>query len=259
MSSISIFTIATNKYFEYWKNMVVSADKYLFLFDEVTFHVFTNFDSNLFENELKRVKIVFHRVPDLKWPQATLYRYKYIYEYGTNLESDYFAHIDADMLIVPHNSKPISSLLEEEEVGLVMHPGYWRVNFPERVFFYLNNFKYLLKDILLIIKYGSFGTWSKNRNSKAFVKRSDRKKYFCGAVWFGKKDAILELANELSKFTDLDLELNSIPAWNDESYLNYWATKNRFKNLNPTFCYDENYKNLEYLNPKIIALDKNKL
>ena len=226
MANVVVFTIATNKYFEYWKKMITSADRYLFLYDDITFHVFTNFGPQSFNNELKRVKIVFHKIPDLKGPKATLYRYRYIYEYGMKLESDYFVHIDADMLIVPHDSKPISSLLEQEEVGLVEHPGYWRV---------------------------------KNKKSKAFVSRVHRKKYFCGAVWFGKKDAILKLAYELATFTDLDLEWSYIPSWNDESYLNYWATKNRFKHLDPSFCYDESYKNLDYLNPKIIALDKTKL
>jgi len=259
MANITVFTIATNKYFEYWKKMITSADRHLFLHDDITFHVLTNFGSQSFNNELKRVKIVFHKIPDLKWPKATLYRYKFIYEYGMNLESDYFLHIDADMLVVPHDSKPISSLLEQEEVGLVEHPGYWRVNFPEKFFFYSNNLKFLLKDILLFIRNGNLGTWSKNRKSKAFVSRVHRKKYFCGAVWFGKKDAILKLAHELATFTDLDLESNCIPSWNDESYLNYWATQNRFKHFDPSFCYDESYKNLDYLNPKIIALDKNKL
>lgn len=259
VSKIAVFTIATNKYYELWKKMVKSADRNLFLKDDITFHVFSNFDQNNFNIELSRVNIVFYKIPDLRWPHATLYRYKYIYEYGQNLDFDYFVHIDADMLIVPHESEAISSILASEEVGLVMHPGYWRIEFPERFYFYLNNLRYFLKDTLLIIKYGNLGTWSKNKNSKAFVERYRRKKYFCGAVWMGKKAAILQLAQKLSELTDSDLMSNSIPSWNDESYLNYWATRNRFKVLNPSFCYDQDYKNLEYLNPKIIALDKNKL
>jgi hypothetical protein len=259
MSKIIVFTIATNKYFEYWKSMVISADKFLFLHDQITFHVFTNHDKSLLNTELNRVEVVFHKIPDLKWPNATLYRYKYIYEWGINLESDFFIHIDADMLIVPHKSVPISELLGENEVGLVLHPGYWRINFPERIGFYINNFKYFLKDLIIITKYGNLGTWCKNKRSKAFVKRIKRKKYYCGAVWFGKKNAILKLANELQKFTETDLKQNEIPAWNDESYLNHWATNNHFKNFDPSFCFEESYKNLEYLNPVIIALDKNRL
>jgi hypothetical protein len=60
-------------------------------------------------------------------------------------------------------------------------------------------------------------------------------------------------------FLAADLESKNIPAWNDESYLNNWATKNKFKILNSSFCFAENYKNLESLNPIIIALDKDKL
>ncbi len=239
--------------------MVISADKFLFLHDQVTFHVFTNHDKNSLNTELNRVEVVFHKIPDLKWPNATLYRYKYIYEWGINLEGDFFVHIDADMLIVPHKSVPISELLGENEVGLVLHPGYWRINFPERVGFYINNLKYFLKDLMIITKYGNLGTWCKNKKSKAFVKRTKRKKYYCGAVWFGKKNAILKLADELQKFTETDLKLNNIPAWNDESYLNHWAISNNFKNFDPSFCFEESYNNLDYINPIIIALDKNRL
>lgn len=259
MSKIAIFTIATNRYFEYWKNMVKSADKYLFLSDQITFHVFTNHDDNSFFQELNRVKVVYHKIPDLKWPQATLYRYKYISENGMSLESDFFIHIDADMLILPHKSAPISELLNGNEVGLVMHPGYWRIKFPERISFYVNNPKYFLRDLMVTLQYGNLGTWCKNKNSKAFVKRFDRKKYYCGAVWFGKKIAILNLTRDLHKFTEADLRSNNIPIWNDESYLNYWATNNNFKIFDPLFCFEETYKNLEYLNPVIIALDKKKL
>ena len=172
------------------------------------------------------------------------------------LESDYFVHIDADMLVVPHDSKPISSLLEQEEVGLVEHPGYWRVNFPEKFFFYSSNLKFLLKDILLLIRNGNLGTWSKNKKSKAFVSRVHRKKYFCGAVWFGKKDAILKLAYELATFTDLDLQCSYIPSWNDESYLNWYASGNKHNELSPLFCSDGKVDQLFVEKPYIKAVHK---
>jgi len=156
-----------------------------------------------------------------------------------------------------------STLVKEEilngkSIALVMHPGYWRVDFPQKLFFYLKNFKFILKDIFLFIHYGNLGTWSKNRRSRAFVSRSNRRKYYCGAVWFGKKNDILNLATELDTYTDFDLKNKNIPEWNDESYLNYWASKNDFVSLTPSFCYEESYKNLEYLNPFIIAVDKEK-
>ena len=100
--------------------------------------------------------------------------------------------------------------------------------------------------------------WSKNKSNKAFVKRLNRQKYYCGAVWFGKKDSILELANQLQNSTEFDLKNNNIPEWNDESYLNYWASINDHNTLSPSFCFEESYKNLFYLNPIIIALDKRK-
>jgi hypothetical protein len=260
MAKVAVFTIATNKYFDYWENMVKSADKYLFLEDDLTFHVFTNIDVNVstFNRKLNRTNIMTHKISNLGWPYDTLFRYKYISKYGQNLQYDYYVHIDADMLIVPHTSLAIKKLLNGKSIALVSHPGYWRIKYPKKLFFYSKNIKYVLRDLSLILKYGNLGTWSKNKKSKAFVKRKSRKKYYCGAVWFGEKAAVLKLASELDQNTDFDLENNNIPEWNDESYLNYWATKNDFTTLLPTLCYEESYKNLEYLNPIIIALEKNK-
>jgi hypothetical protein len=260
VAKIAVFTIATNKYFQFWESMVESADKYLFLDDELTFHVFTNIniEASVFNKKLKRTSIIVHKIPNLVWPNATLFRYKYISEYGEDLKYDYFLHIDADMLIVPHINLTIAELLNGSSIALVSHPGYWRVSFPKNLSFYCRNFKYAIKDMILIVKYGNIGTWSKNKKSKAYVKRYNRKKYYCGAVWFGEKSSILRLANELHQYTNFDLEGSNIPTWNDESYLNNWASKNNFRSLTPSFCYEESYKNLEYLNPIIIALDKSR-
>ena len=238
--------------------MVISADRYLFMSDDITFHVFTNsdFDLNVFNKNLKRVETVLHKIPDLGWPDATLYRYKYISEYGLDIEADYFVHIDADMLVVPHSSQPIKELLKNKSVALILHPGFWRVRYPKRFYFYAKNVKYIIKDIILYCSYGNLGTWGKNKKSKAYVRRSKRKRYFCGAFWLGEKFAIIKLSSELNTDTNIDLKSGNIPKWNDESYLNSWATKNDFEVLSPELCYEESYKNLEYLNPIIVALDK---
>jgi hypothetical protein len=260
LDKVDLFTIATNKYFDYWLNMVKSADKFLFLEDELTFHVFTNVDvkQSFIESKLERVKVKVHTIPNLGWPLATLYRYKYILEYGKNLDSKYFVHIDADMVIVPHKSSKISSLLSNRSIALILHPGYWRIGFPKNLLFYCRNYKYFLKDLYLVTRYGNLGTWSTDQKSKAYVPRYWRRKYFCGAVWLGEKEEILKFASELDQYTDHDLQNNCIPIHNDESYLNYWASKNIFNSLPPSFCYEESYRNLEYLNPIIVAIDKKK-
>jgi hypothetical protein len=96
------------------------------------------------------------------------------------------------------------------------------------------------------------------KKSQAYITRNKRKEYFCGAVWFGKKQFIINLAQELDKLTDLDLDSNTIPIWNDESYLNYWASNNGKISLPPNFCFAENYKNLSCIKPFIIAVEKNR-
>lgn len=260
MSKIAIFTIATNKYSDYWWKMVKSADRFLFVNDELTFHVFTekNLDLNRLHKKLKRSKVVVHKIPNLQWPHATLYRYKYIAKFGNGLSDDFIMHIDADMIVVPHRGFKISEFLSNHSVALVRHPGYWRDLFPINIYFYIVNPVYIYRDAKLFIKYGNLGTWSKSKNSRAFISRAKRKEYFCGAVWFGRKKNIVELAQELDNLTDLDLRDGTTPIWNDESYLNYWATNNEKISLQPSFCFAENYKNLLNVEPFIIALEKDK-
>jgi len=256
--SIAIFSVATNIYFEYWKKMVISADRYLFADNIKSFHVFTNrsLDPN-FEKELSnKSRIHIHRISNLQWPLATLNRYKLISEYGPNINNEIFMHLDADMIVVPNQDQDIYSFLIKNQISFIRHPGYWRIKFPERFNFYMNFPKFLIKDLNILVRYGGLGTWSQNRKSHAYVPRKKRNKYFCGAVWFGSKAEILRFTNELSSFTEIDLNQNIIPEWNDESYLNYWTTKNVFTELDPKFCYAENYANLIYLNPTIIAVDK---
>ena len=166
-------------------------------------------------------------------------------------------HIDADMLVVPHISTTVNEMLQNKSVALVSHPGYWREEGSERIKLYFKNIKLFIKDAILVIKYGKIGTWSRKKNSHAYVTRSKRKEYLCGAVWFGEKNALLNLARELATLTEIDLLNGAIPEWNDESYLNYWASKNDYTRINPSFCFGENYKHLENINPIIIALDKN--
>ena len=260
MSKIAIFTIATNEYSNYWWKMVKSADHFLFVNDELTFHVFTekNLDSKELNKKLKRSKIVVHKIPNLQWPLATLYRYKYIAKFGRTLNDDFIMHIDADMVVVSHKSFMISDILSQQSVALVRHPGYWRYRFPRNICFYFFNPFYIYKDIKLFIKYGNLGTWSKVKNSRAFISRTKRKEYFCGAVWFGKRKDIIKLAQELDNLTELDLKSGTTPIWNDESYLNYWATNNEIMSLQPSFCFAEDYKNLSNIDPFIIAIEKNR-
>jgi hypothetical protein len=158
--------------------------------------------------------------------------------------------------VVPNRDHNVYNFLKEKQISLVRHPGYWRVEFPDRISFYINFPKYFVKDIVGFIKFGGLGTWSRNRKSRAYVQRKNRNKYFCGAVWFGKKNEILSFANQLANLTELDLHKDSVPEWNDESYLNYWATKNIFTEIDSRFCYAEDYINLMYLNPTIIAVEK---
>lgn len=258
MNSIAIFSVATNKYLNYWKNMVISADKYLFIENQKNFHVFTDqkIESDFLTSLSHKSNVTIHNIENLGWPLATLKRYELIKNYAENVPDEILMHLDADMIVVPNLFTNISEYVNEDQMTLVRHPGFWRVQFPERFFFYWRTPKFIIKDAYIYFKNGGLGTWCMNKDSNAFVKRNKRKNYYCGAVWFGTKGPFLDFVQSLSIKTEEDLKNKSIPKWNDESYLNYWASRRKFLELKPNFCFAEDYPNLMYLNPVIIAVNK---
>jgi hypothetical protein len=166
-------------------------------------------------------------------------------------------HIDADMLVLKNSIESISELIKISEIGLVQHPGYWRSTMGKKSFFYFKNYKLLFKDALLFCKFGALGTWSKDKKSQAYVKRCKRKMYFCGGIWFGGVEVFKNFIEDLNSSVEIDRSKDIVPVWHDESYLNKWATNNKFKILSPIFCYAMNYSHLKELRPVVLAVEKN--
>ena len=239
--------------------MAQSVDSYLFLNDEITIIVFTdqkNYIDSL-SKSFKRIKIQTIEIESLKWPEATLFRYRYYKKVNFELTSEYFMHLDADMLVVNNSIDSVSNLLSINEMAFVHHPGYWRPSNRKKILLYLKNPMYIFKDLLILIKFGGLGTWCRNPNSLAFVMRKERRDYFCGGVWLGGADIFKKFVEDLSLMVDIDKSKNIMPTWHDESYLNKWASENKFRTLPPTFCFASGFKNLMNLSPVILAIDKN--
>ena len=239
--------------------MARSVDSYLFVNDEIEMIVFTD-QKNIIDGKaesFERVKIQTIEIESLKWPDATLLRYRYYKTINFNIESQYFMHMDADMLVVENSIDSVSDLASITEMALVYHPGYWRPSIKNKIIMYLKQPKFIIKDLLLFIKFGGLGTWSKNPNSLAYVNRKERRGYFCGGVWLGGSNIFKKLVEDLSLMVEIDKSNHILPTWHDESYLNKWASKNEFRKLLPTFCFSTGYKNLINLSPIILAVDKN--
>jgi hypothetical protein len=255
--SVGVMTVATNKYVHYWKELALSINSLSKTNCVVTLHVFTDQVDVVREFSKKLdLKVVIHRIPGYGWPQATLYRYKIFYEHQESLREDILMHVDADMLMM--GSFRFENLLNELEFGvcLVQHPGYYRPPASKSLKYYLNRPKSLVSDLKSLIATGGLGAWEQNRKSLAYVPRKIRKSYFCGGVWWGNNREILLLCKTLSKNVEDDEKNNVIAKWHDESHLNWWATQNNFLIESPSYCYAQDYPQIQDLKPLIQALDK---
>ena len=229
------------------------------LTSEIVIHVATD-DENIANgikfNDKYNQKIVTHTIPSYGWPDATLKRYEIFEKFLNEISEDYICYIDADMKINGNFFELLNNDLENNEVVLISHPGFYRMSGIHRIRLYLRNINLLIKDLKTILVFGALGSWETNQRSLAFVKRGSRKHYVCGGFWIGKREAIKKLICDLSKQVSQDTENKVIARWHDESHLNNWAALNSFHLENPRFCFDESYMNLDGLENIVTAVRK---
>jgi hypothetical protein len=257
--SLGVLTVATNIYIDYWREMAISLDNQVQLSDNVVLHVFTNQTEEVdrIRTELNNVVVVTHEIPNFKWPEATLLRYKIFHEASNDISEEILMHLDADMLV---NLSPLETIFNASSVSpicLVSHPGYWRPKgFVKKANFYWKNLSVLLNDVRMMLVLGGLGSWETNNKSTAFVQRRYRRSYVCGGTWFGDRKSFFKLVRELSQNVAVDLEQNRIAVWHDESHLNTWAAQNAHLILDPELCYVGAYPQLKGLIATITAVDK---
>jgi hypothetical protein len=255
--TLGVITIATNEYVDYWADQARSFSANVSQDVSVTLHVFT--DQTAFVKKVAselRIRVIPHKIPSYKWPQATLYRYKTIHEFREELTQDVLMHLDADMLV--HHPITARELLDPLERGicLVRHPGYFRPKGLASLFFYFKNPDFFPRDFLLSTLTGSLGTWETRKESLAFVPRGLRNKYYCGGTWWGRRSNILDLTELLAKRVSED-EANGVTAvWHDESHLNWWSSRNRHGSVDPRYCFSLGYVQLQNIPNLIQAVDK---
>lgn len=257
---IGILTIATGRYLKYWCEMIASAEENLNSSGhEICFHVFTERHKEVEEltRDFHSFEIKSHEIPGYGWPEATLFRYKIIERFKSQFQEDVLMHLDADMLVRADFLKTIEFNELIGGIGLVAHPGFWR---PKRARgrMYLQNPKMLISDIRRSITYGSLGSWEMRKQSSAYVRRSNRQRYVCGAFWLGMRSDFLSLVANCAERVEYDVAKEQMAVWHDESHLNRWAAENAFTLLTPAYCYDPTYPQLSSLRELIRAVDKGK-
>jgi hypothetical protein len=257
---LTIFSVATDRYINYWSEMVES---YLKTNDselKVQWIVFTDKSEQINPDLISKLgnSLLIVETPHQKWPLPTLLRYKFFLSIADKVLGRVVMHLDADMLFLGElNFANLESALGQKGVALIKHPGYFRPIGIKKPLFYVSNLKYAAKDLKTYLRFGGLGTWERNKESKAFVPRAQRKNYVCGGTWLGRRKEISTLCKELSQRIDQDLAHGIVAIFHDESHLNWYQARNHFHLLDPDLCYDATYPQLRNLKPKIQAVNKN--
>jgi hypothetical protein len=262
MTRLTIFSVATDRYLEFWFELLRTAEQFLDIDLNVQWILFTNRENDIPQTISERfgANLLIVRFESSPWPMPTLLRYELLAKVSDKVEGEIVMHLDADMIFA--GSLTWNNLIQSignNKIALVQHPGYFRPNKLENVKFYFKHPRYILSDLKSRLINGGIGSWEKNSRSLAFVSRRDRKVYVCGATWFGKKNSIIDLCSSLSLRIQEDLSNNILAKFHDESHLNWFAANNTFALLGPEFCYDENYPQLNGIKPVVIAVDKSKV
>ena len=257
---VAFFSIATNGYLNYLLELQESADHNFLFAKSVDWFVMTDDPEALLlkSKAFPRIRVKPIRVASMAWPLPTLLRYEMILQLPELLEYEFVAYIDADMRIVAEISESVlNEMTDSKLISVVNHPGFYRPRGIDLFKFYLfNPFKFF-KDSKMRIICGGLGSWEKDQKSTAYVPRNERHLYLCGGFWLGPSHLIAEMCKTLSEQINRDIVSGVTAIWHDESHLNQYFMTRSFKLLNPTYCYDPNYKNLKLLQPIIYAVDKN--
>ena len=257
---LSIVTVATGKYLEYWIDLVESVYRYSGNDVTIDYHIFTDKvnDAIEFANTIN-LNIVVHKIDSQNWLNGTLLRYKHYRKYFNVITGDVVLHLDADMLVVDNFVDDLFNIVtnNSDRINLIYHPGYWRKN--KFYFPYLSNHKKYKREIISLFKSmlgKSLGSWETRFDSSAYVPDDLQNAYFCGAVWFGKREIVYKFITELDELITEDQKKGITAVWHDESYLNKWAANNIHNGISPKYCFLLGEAHLSTVKPLIVAVVK---
>lgn len=258
-AEIGVISIATNRYFDYWLDLVKSAYDAIESDKIIDFYLFT--DQTNRKNEVcsyeDKFRFTFINIPSYGWPAATLKRYELIKASEEALINPILMYLDSDMLIRKDFTILLREILQDHSMVLVSHPGYFRPNGIKKLLFYANYFPFALRDFKMRVLTGGIGAWEKRKISSAYVIRRDRKLYVCGGAWFGRRESFLSLVSDLFDLVTEDENRGIVAIWHDESYLNKYATIKSLYVSDPRYCADPRYPNLRSIPILIEAVNKN--
>jgi hypothetical protein len=259
---ISFVTIATGRYLDFWKDQLNSARIYLDKQKPIEFIILTDQVDGLMSQSQSLLldtnwTLKVAHAPHQEWPFPTLYKFKYIVFNSKLFTGRIVWHLDADMLFSADNIESELILASRSsKMIFVLHPGYYRSKGMKRIFFYVTKPAFFFRDVRTFLFEGGLGTWERDKQSLAYVQKKNRAQYVCGGSWGGEKDIFLKFSRELANRIDQDLESEIVARFHDESHINWYRANHLCSVLDSSYCFEESYRNLRYLEKKIVAVNK---
>lgn len=265
LKTVRFVTVATGIYRTYWKSLVESfsqVKKSVPRHFKVSFAVLTDDADEIlsFASQRPDLDITVLDFMETSWPEATILRYEGYSRHKSLIlqDIDYVIHIDADMILKSWPDAKLWEELEQKDLLLVRHPGYFR---SERAFIRTIAKVFgatVPSDAVRMQSFGAIGDWETNVNSSAFTPLNQRKYYFCGGVWFAKASMFDDFVETISNQVRLDSQNGVVAKWHDESHLNSWAAQNinHYGTLDPSYCFARGYFDLIGLRPVIEVVEK---
>jgi hypothetical protein len=232
---VGILLVCTGKYVQFCKKVIMSIESN-FLIDSNKIYFFFSDNENFIINLTQElnIKYFFTKLNCRGFPADTLYRYNYflMQKYNLKLYTDIVYYFDVDMRVDSITPDDILPTIEKPLIG-VRHPGFY---LPEN----LN------------------GTPETNSLSTAYISPNNYIKcYIAGGFNGGFTDYFIAMSVDIVKNIDIDDTNEIVAIWHDESHLNKYLNMNynKFKILNPDYCYPESW--IIPFDKKILALVKN--
>lgn len=228
---LGVLLIATRKYKQFVKPLAEQLEKFI----TVPFEIVLFTDQHYYLDT--KVTVNNYIIPEYKFPEATLYRYK-IFGKQSNVLQERFTHLlysDVDMGI----EKQVGEEFIVDGLVAVRHPGTYATD--------------------------RWGSPNNPKESTSWFPEEKRKHYYCGGVQGGATKHYLDACKILSENIAEDEKNKVMSEWHDETHWNKYVNYERpelVTELSPSYCMPEQKKHrsdwgLNEFEPIIIALDKN--
>lgn len=233
---IGIFCICTGNYIEYLYQLLVSTEIYFLPGFKKRYFVST--DNEALVQDLARdmqIECFTQYTPKKGFPLDTLYRYKFFLEHGirTELYCDVIYYLDVDMTVIDEVGPEILPTVDKRLVG-TKHPGF-------------------------AFSANKNGSPETRPESTAYIHPDNYKDvYIAGGFNGGFTYDFKQMAREIHRRINEDKAKDLMAVWHDESQLNKYFNEHfdRFKVLEPDYCYPENYHEDIPCEQRILALCK---